>query len=793
MTTARRWVAALPLVLTALLPATAGAAPRPGTPDSAFGKGGRVVADFDSEPARTGIAEQVIPTADGGLLAFSFGSITRYGPDGSVDRGFGLDGSIVRVVEPIAMTTDSQGRIVVASSSEEPSAKVTLERFSPNGTLDRSFGRNGARTVPVAEGRIGKISTILIEPDGKFLLVGGASGDRAGSIGAMRLLPSGAVDRGYGKDGCASLKLPYEVLNEEVEPAAALDGENLVLAIWGSEPNLLVVRFGPSGRLDPGFGSGGVVHANLLGGTVAGVAAGGDGRITVLAAADGVARLLPDGTPDPSFGKGGSVIPEHPLSNPAGLIVEADGSTLVAGTVTGEEKSTAFALERLRPDGTRDPSFGGGAGYVISSLGAPGGEVRAEGIVALPGRGTLVYGGAPLPGGPSSYEATGIALFGPDGALAGGFGVGGVLNSQPPTKSNDFGSDLLVQGNGGVVVTGRGAGRSLLTRYRADGSRDARFHGGEPTLPASGSYFGDEGKALASVPGGGFLLGTGSAAGGGLFRFGENGGTDAGFGDGGEARTPGLEQINDLAVTEDGSIWAAGFRVPHCEAALARFLPEGQLDRSAGDAGLRRIRFGAGACRYRELKDTPRGDGVIVAAAGELEGFSGDAATGRGLIPVQVADSTPMLPRRIRAIALDSRGRILIAGKVKSGLAVERLTPAGRPDPSFGDGGEAHVDIGRAAQAADLELEPDGSILLAGRTNLCRPHTPCYGVSPFVARLEPDGRPDRGFGTAGFWTGKPGAASGIKAIALAPGAIYATGWTTRPHTSQDLLLMRLRR
>lgn len=131
------------------------AAPRPGTLDRGFGEGGRVVADFGTEPASDGAAEQAIPTADGGLLVLSRpSSITRYRPDGSVDSGFGRDGSIVRVEWPIAMATDSQGRIIVVSSPESPAGKVTLERFEHDGTLDRSFGSGGSRDVKIAKSRM---------------------------------------------------------------------------------------------------------------------------------------------------------------------------------------------------------------------------------------------------------------------------------------------------------------------------------------------------------------------------------------------------------------------------------------------------------------------------------------------------------------------------------------------------------------------------------------------------------------------------------------------------------------
>jgi uncharacterized delta-60 repeat protein len=199
------------IAFSTFLPAPAGAvAADTGTLDRAFGQGGRVVEDFGTEPARDGEAEQGIPTADGGLLVLSRASITKFLPDGSVDRGFGRDGTIVRIEGPIVMTTDSQGRIVVVSSSEDPAGSVTLERFEPDGGLDRSFGAGGSRKVKIARNRMGSIKALLTQADGKLLLVGSGYAFTAEkeAIGAIRLLPSGAVDRSYGSDGCASFTLP---------------------------------------------------------------------------------------------------------------------------------------------------------------------------------------------------------------------------------------------------------------------------------------------------------------------------------------------------------------------------------------------------------------------------------------------------------------------------------------------------------------------------------------------------------------------------------------------------------
>lgn len=160
---------------------------------------------------------------------------------------------------------------------------------------------------------------MLTQPDDKLLLVGsGYNGKTEGeSIGAMRLLPSGAVNPGYGRGGCASVALPEPSEQQGPEPVGTLDGGDLVLAPFAAryvhEPSFLAARFDAAGKLDPGFGSGGVVHDELVEGLPVGIAAGADGRITVVDGDEELGRLLPSGVPDPSFGKEGTVAFEHPL------------------------------------------------------------------------------------------------------------------------------------------------------------------------------------------------------------------------------------------------------------------------------------------------------------------------------------------------------------------------------------------------------------------------------------------------------------------------------------------------
>ncbi|MDT9071455.1 delta-60 repeat domain-containing protein, partial [Escherichia coli] len=78
-----------------------------------------------------------------------------------------------------------------------------------------------------------------------------------------------------------------------------------------------------------------------------------------------------------------------------------------------------------------------------------------------------------------------------------------------------------------------------------------------------------------------------------------------------------------------------------------------------------------------------------------------------------------------------------------------RYLPDGRLDESFGDGGVARGDSGnRNDVLADIVLQPDGKILVAGSTKGIE--APARARHNFaVARFNPDGSLDPTFGDGG--------------------------------------------
>lgn len=158
------------------------------------------------------------------------------------------------------------------------------------------------------------------------------------------------------------------------------------------------------GQLDPTFGGGRVVPPLGPGFGAGGIAVQPDGRILVTGAAEAspgfaVARLLPNGSPDPSWGGDGLVTtPLGKFAASVDVAVQPDGKVVAVGEAPGAENED-FAIVRYLEDGTPDPSFGEN-GVVILPVG-PLGDA-AEAVAIGPGGRIAVTGVSRARAGPAA-------------------------------------------------------------------------------------------------------------------------------------------------------------------------------------------------------------------------------------------------------------------------------------------------------------------------------------------------------------------------------------------------------
>jgi uncharacterized delta-60 repeat protein len=396
------------------------------------------------------------------------------------------------------------------------------------------------------------------------------------------------------------------------------------------------------------------------------------------------------------------------------------------------------------------------------------------------------------------------------GDLDGSFSDDGWLRTlEVRSSTNNYlprgAADVAVQPDGRIVAVGElidGTSNWYFGAFRhlAGGELDASFGEGGWVDTDLGSFEFPHAVAI-QADGGIVVAGEGDCQYAACFvlaRYRPDGSLDPGFGVGGVVRTPfGLVQAArafDVSIAPDGRIVAAGFVQKGGDAqdsshfAVARYLPDGQLDTSFSRDGRATVDFGYGNDVAYAVAHQPRGR-ILVAGHGARNhnlteddfafarfrrngrldrSFSGDgrrtvnfggrrfdvaygmAVRGRSIV---ATGSTVVAPERAPSVAL---ARLTWRGGLGRGFGRRRTLPA----PGGG--------IGRAVLA-----EPGGRILVGGRAF----SDSSQDASDWaLLRYGRTGRLDRSFGGDGVVVTDFGTAEdSVSALAIHGGRILAAG------------------
>jgi uncharacterized delta-60 repeat protein len=347
--------------------------------DSGFGNGGTVVTDISGryDEARAlaiqpdGRIVAAGATGTGSSQAFA---VVRYNTDGSLDRTFGVGGTVVTDVSrggdaAWALAIQGDRKVVAAGVAD---GDFGLVRYDPDGALDTQFGQGG--TVTTDFGGNDRANALALQRDGRIVVAGVAGGL---DFALARYRADGTPDATFGAEGKVITDF-----TDNVDAAFALaiqpDGMILAAGATGTFPGaqFALARFKPDGSLDEGFGVGGRVTIGFGRDARAhALAIQSDGRIVTGgfvnngSSADGaLARHNPDGTIDDTFGLAGRVRTDFGGRNfGSALAFLSDGKIIVAGA-DDFPPYYDFALARYEPDGSRDVAFGR-EGTVLTEFG----------------------------------------------------------------------------------------------------------------------------------------------------------------------------------------------------------------------------------------------------------------------------------------------------------------------------------------------------------------------------------------------------------------------------------------
>jgi uncharacterized delta-60 repeat protein len=237
-------------------------------------------------------------------------AVARFLPDGRLDRSFSRDGRLSLDFGygddlGSAVAVQADGRIVVggvASYRYRTEADFAVVRLRQNGTLDRTFSRDGVQSVNFARRRYDDLYGLDLQADGRIVAAGlSAVGFRreAPRIAVLRLNRNGTLDRRFGKrllkpgaHGGYARAVLVDRGGGIVVGGLAYDDSRLDTAAWA------LARYRPSGALDRSFGQGGIVLSDFGTGAdwVGALAEQRDGKIVAVGEVYGdqaVARYLP--------------------------------------------------------------------------------------------------------------------------------------------------------------------------------------------------------------------------------------------------------------------------------------------------------------------------------------------------------------------------------------------------------------------------------------------------------------------------------------------------------------------
>ena len=583
-----------------------------------------------------------------------------------------------------------------------------LVRLNTDGSVDRSF-----QPVPLSSDGEPRnaVNSLLVQPDGKIVALGGFDSGPGGAGGLIRVHPDGRVDTNFAR----ALRVYTENQNTL---ARQPDGKLLLGAsVWSEITGIGVslARLNPDGTPDASF------HAPAFDRPVRCLALLPDGSMLVATnewAQVGLVRLRPDGTVDGSFQV---VLEPSQQADVRAIAVAPNGQAVIGGrfeVVNGHPRSCVARLSPplhfTPPAITVQPT--NQALYAGQSA-----SLTVVGSGALPLTYQWLAGYAPILGAtnpvlsfvPAQVANTGwyrVALSNPGGAVTSSWAH---LTVWPPvTNAGQVDrlfpagwasvDDLAQQPDGQVLVAG---GFSSLARLTTQAALDPSFvprgfWSSYSMIPSVAIQ--SDGRILVSVSDY-EIEGTNYH---GVVRLLADGSLDATFR---SALGPDF-YVMRVAVQADGRILAAGepTYAPYGEQnRLVRLLPDGQLDASlavTADGAIRALTVLPTAQiliagEFRLVNGQVRSGVARLQADGTLDG-SFDA----GLDPYGEVYCLAPLPD----------GRLIIGGSFEHvhGVArqsIARLNRDGGLDTTFAQG----VSVGWGEILA-VAIQADGRLLIGG-------------------------------------------------------------------------------
>jgi uncharacterized delta-60 repeat protein len=427
----------------------------------AFAEGLRLKTTRSSvRPSRRNAVRPRIEALEGRLLLTANALDPSFGSNGMVTTHIGPAGATSDDARGLALQPD--GKVVAVGRASTGYFSSTgyvydfgVVRYNANGTLDNTFGSGGITTTAVVSDHAAQPSGVGLQTDGKIVVSGFADGYFA----VLRYLPNGSLDTTFG--GNARGKVLTHIAQNSADTAFGMkiQGDGKIVLMGTTQPSdfstrdLALVRYKADGSLDTSFGGGGKVTTHFN------------------------SPLSPWRT--------SMHMALYPSTSPQA------GKIIVVMELQTSFSSSNIVVVRYNPNGSLDPTFGGGAGYVTLATGDLHGQTSTFPSCAIQAddRIVLTYEGPGSGSGQGTLDVK-LARFQPDGALDATFGTAGLMTT--PLPGDQIPGSITIQADGKIVVAGWQTGNNFFaTRYRpSNGSLDTTFGGNGITASTGVSIVG---------------------------------------------------------------------------------------------------------------------------------------------------------------------------------------------------------------------------------------------------------------------------------------------------------------
>ncbi|HET9830529.1 MAG TPA: delta-60 repeat domain-containing protein [Vicinamibacterales bacterium] len=305
--------------------------------------------------------------------AVTHGRLARLNADGSLDATFTTGVTAGSNVYALAVLPD--GHILVGGDFSQLAGvpKARIARLMPDGSVDPTFTTVVANDLAPA---FGQIDVILVQPDGKILIGGGAF-DLVNGVarsGLARLNADGTLDGAFAPSFNSIVSALALQPNGAIVVGGSFTTVNGIARVYAA-------RLNSGGSLDTNFTPLGINRGGGNGVFAIGVKADGDivvgGRMTFQAPSSETRDLLAqlngaDGSLDLTFNvpiTGAGAVLNHYVD---AMPLQADGRILIGGFFSTVDGINTYAATRLFPDGSFDSSFdtmgGQSTGNIVETM-----------------------------------------------------------------------------------------------------------------------------------------------------------------------------------------------------------------------------------------------------------------------------------------------------------------------------------------------------------------------------------------------------------------------------------------